>query len=968
LDHPQFNGFRNAKAKGVDFYAISLTFDEKNKFFDHVFKYSPAIPKEFKDALYNAPGYVSSHVFLNNLVLYILNYTDIPFSDSENAILIRFGKAFEQAYIRFLDLQKAEAQAHEAQIEAALEKVRSRSLAMHSGNELGDVVKVIVEKLLELNVVLDANGVVLCTYFEDSKDVLHWISSPDFSFTGSYLLPYFDHVIFNDAWNSKVSGEAYFSKSYSVEEKNSFWEYAFEYSDYRNFPADFKQWVFQNNKHSLSFAWQKNSAILIPSHTGIVPSEIDINVLKRFAKVFEQAYVRFMDLQKVEAQAREAQIEAALERVRSRSLAMHQSIELQEVISVVFQQMQKLGIKADASLINILTEDSRDFYLWIGTVGQTYAQKIRIPYIKHPVFDVFYEARDQGKTFMTNSLSREEKDSFFEYAFEHSDLRLMPDERKKYVMNSAGFARSFAWSVNSGITIQNYAGIPYSDQENEILKRFARVFEQAYTRFLDVKNAEKQALEAIKQASLDRVRGEIASMRSTDDLNRITPLIWHELNALEVPFIRCGVLIMFNETEIVQTHLSAPDGTAMGIFELPFDSEYLAKNTVKHWKDKTIYKEHWTKNQFLGFMDHLLKLGKIKNTNSYTGSVAPPETLYLNFVPFKQGMLYVGNTNPLSEDALDLVKSLAKTFSIAYARYEDFKNIEEAKNKIEQTLNDLKAAQTQLIHAEKMASLGELTAGIAHEIQNPLNFVNNFSEVNSELVEELKTEKAKGKSERDEELEEEILNDIQQNTEKIIHHGRRAEAIVKGMLQHSRTSTGQKELIDINSLADEYLRLAYHGLRAKDKSFNSDFKTEFDESLPKINVIPQDVGRVLLNLINNAFYAVKAPLPPPDGGGFKDPNYIHKPMVIVKTSFIPPSADGGMRGAVKISVKDNGPGIPQNIIDKIFQPFFTTKPTGQGTGLGLSLSYDIVKAHGGSITVDSKEGQGTEFIIQLPVN
>ncbi len=281
-------------------------------------------------------------------------------------------------------------------------------------------------------------------------------------------------------------------------------------------------------------------------------------------------------------------------------------------------------------------------------------------------------------------------------------------------------------------------------------------------------------------------------------------------------------------------------------------------------------------------------------------------------------------------------------------------------NEIERTLIELKSTQSQLIQSEKMASLGELTAGIAHEIQNPLNFVNNFSEVNNELIDELNEELDKG----DIDEAKAISKDIKENGQKINHHGKRADAIVKGMLQHSRTSTGQKEPTDINALADEYLRLSYHGLRAKDKSFNADFKTEFDENLPKINVIPQDIGRVLLNLINNAFYA--APLPPSADGGFKDPNYIHKPMVIVKTSsIIPPS--GGTRGAV-ISVSDNGPGIPSDIKDKIFQPFFTTKPTGSGTGLGLSLSYDIVKAHGGELTVKTKEGEGSEFIILLPMN
>jgi signal transduction histidine kinase len=286
----------------------------------------------------------------------------------------------------------------------------------------------------------------------------------------------------------------------------------------------------------------------------------------------------------------------------------------------------------------------------------------------------------------------------------------------------------------------------------------------------------------------------------------------------------------------------------------------------------------------------------------------------------------------------------------------------ERTKQLNESLEALKTTQSQLIQSEKMASLGELTAGIAHEIQNPLNFVNNFSEISNELIVEIEEERARNPESRDENLVSEVLSDIKQNLEKINHHGKRAADIVKGMLQHSRTSSGQKEPTDINALADEYLRLAYHGLRAKDKSFNAEFKTDFDPNLPKINVIPQDIGRVLLNLINNAFYAVQAP-PPPEGG-IRNTETDYKPLVIVRTSYLPPSR--GMRG-VRITVKDNVPGIPDSIVDKIFQPFFTTKPTGQGTGLGLSLSYDIVKAHGGTISVQSAENKGSEFIISIPV-
>ena len=271
---------------------------------------------------------------------------------------------------------------------------------------------------------------------------------------------------------------------------------------------------------------------------------------------------------------------------------------------------------------------------------------------------------------------------------------------------------------------------------------------------------------------------------------------------------------------------------------------------------------------------------------------------------------------------------------------------------LKQSLENLKATQSQLVQSEKMASLGELTAGIAHEIQNPLNFVNNFSEVNTELVDELKSELATGNIQS----ATAIADNIKDNEEKISHHGKRADAIVKSMLQHSRTSSGQIELTDINALADEYLRLTYHGLRAKDKTFNVRFETDFDHGIGKINIVQQDIGRMLLNLINNAFYAASLPA----RGGLSEADNKKIPTVWLTTK-----REGNK---VVISVRDNGPGIPTNTLDKIFQPFFTTKPPGQGTGLGLSLSYDIVKAHGGEIKVETKEGDGTTFLVNLPVN
>jgi signal transduction histidine kinase len=277
------------------------------------------------------------------------------------------------------------------------------------------------------------------------------------------------------------------------------------------------------------------------------------------------------------------------------------------------------------------------------------------------------------------------------------------------------------------------------------------------------------------------------------------------------------------------------------------------------------------------------------------------------------------------------------------------RELEQARE-IEKAYHQLKSTQSQLIQAEKMASLGELTAGIAHEIQNPLNFVNNFSSINTEMITEVKESMKAGNLEDADEM----LNTVADTEQKILHHGKRADAIVKGMLQHSRTSTGIKELTDINTLADEYLRLAYHGMRAKDKLFNSDFSFSPDLNIGKINVVPQDIGRVMLNLINNAFYAVHEKK--------KQLGERYEPAVTVSTLMVNDS-----NNSLLISVRDNGKGIPPKILDKIFQPFFTTKPTGEGTGLGLSLSYDIVKAHGGDITVDSKPEEGTTFTVRLPI-
>ena len=304
---------------------------------------------------------------------------------------------------------------------------------------------------------------------------------------------------------------------------------------------------------------------------------------------------------------------------------------------------------------------------------------------------------------------------------------------------------------------------------------------------------------------------------------------------------------------------------------------------------------------------------------------------------------------PKTIHVIFFINNITVTCSIIYYIIDGFlRKNKELQDELRHSLEHLKATQNQLIQREKMASLGELTAGVAHEIQNPLNFVNNFSEVSIELLEEMEEGRQR---DYDPDLEAELMTDLKNNLRKIIQHGQRASSIVKGMLEHSRTSSGEVQPTDLNALADEYLRLAYHGLRAKDKDFNCDLVTHFDPTLGPVAVMPQEMGRVLLNLFTNAFYAVRQRQ--------KQHDSAYHPAVRVSTT--------KARAGIEIRVSDNGTGISAAVQQKIFQPFFTTKPTGEGTGLGLSLSYDIVtKGHGGTLLVESQEGQGTEFIVQLP--
>ena len=643
---------------------------------------------------------------------------------------------------------------------------------------------------------------------------------------------------------------------------------------------------------------------------------------------------------------RRLEIETSLEKVRGRTMTMRASAELSETSAVLFHELNQLGIETIRTGVGIFDDANTAMELWSTSVSDNKEVLKKLDYFSlyiHPVYENLISAREQQKPYALTKLKGNQVKYYYQ-----SMTALVSSQ---HVYNEEEYFYSFFFGQGTLNVVMHQ---PLSDEECIILTQFAHAFGLIYTRFLDLQKAEDQTREALRKAALDRIRAEIASMRTADDLKHITPLIWKELITFDVPFTRCGIFIIREDEKLVYAYLSSPEGKSLAILRLAFEGNETTAKMIDSWRNKTVYKEQWDRGRFQDWVQSMYGHTDRAMSDEYaaTGSLFGSTTLNLYFIPFSQGMLYIGGQEVLVESEIDLVRSLADAFSVAYARYEDFKQLEDAKNKIEATLSELKATQSQLVQSEKMASLGELTAGIAHEIQNPLNFVNNFSDVNKELIGEMNEELDKGNYEE----AKKIAKDISDNEHKIHHHGKRADAIVKGMLQHSRTSGGQKEPTNINALADEYLRLAYHGLRAKDKTFNAHFKTQFDNSIGKINIVPQDIGRVILNLINNAFYAVNEKQ--------KAAGHGYEPTVIVSTS-----TNGRLEtpGTVEISVQDNGNGVPQKILDKIFQPFFTTKPTGQGTGLGLSLAYDIItKGHGGELKVETKEGEGSTFIISLP--
>lgn len=810
----------------------------------------------------------------------------------------------------------------ELEVEAALEKVRERAMAMCSSAELAETSSVLFQQLTSLGINSIRAGVGI---FDDVNGAMEiWLTTRSNSQEVVKILDYVNlqvHPVFENIIPARQQGKPFALTVLSGEEVKTYYQNMSTYTSVQ-------QVTFNSREYFYSFFFSQGTINLIAK---LSLTDEECSIMIRLAKVFGLIYTRFTDLQTAEAQAREASIDTSLEKVRSRIIVMHGSDELFEVANTVFSELWKLAGRPIQIGLSLQNQNDPKCLVYTGSKRMQTDMMNRTAWVlpdAHPILSSMYAHWLRREDFFP-IVSGDSLQAFYQLVMPGTYNNTADFEQEQYAF-SLPFSRGsfFGW-----------CDMPFTDSEISILKRFPPQMDLLFNRHLELKVSEANAREVLLQASLNRLRAQIASMRTALDLQEIIPLIWHELNILGIPFIRCGVFIMDEDQQQVRTFLSAANGQAIAALNFPYGTAGLPQHALDNWRAQSIHREHWTAADFTAFWT------TIANTHPWLNEPQhqqqhPPEQLYLHLLPFLQGMLYVGNTQPLGDADIQLLQSVAETFSTAYARYEDFNRLEIAKDQIEHTLTDLKQAQAQLIQAEKMASLGELTAGIAHEIQNPLNFVINFSEITNELIDEMNLQQSSGNHNEVAQL----FQDMQLNLQKIHLHGKRADAIVKGMLEHSRSGTGERRLTDLNALIEEYIRLCYHGSKAKDKLFDLSIHTDFDTNMGEVNIIPQDIGKVIFNVLTNAFYAVHGKA---------------SAEVAISTRRV---AD-----KVEIKISDNGTGIPAHLLDKIFQPFFTTKPTGQGTGLGLSLSYDIItRGNGGNLKVNSTEGEGTEFIIELP--
>jgi len=878
-----------------------------------------------------------------------------PPPEEMKPILEKIGAAFDLAYKRFEDIKKAEAQAREARIEAALERVRSQSMGMQGSEELSTTTQVFHQQLQLLGI--DSEFSYLWLPEEDETHQVFWATWSQHD--GDYHTKKVRYPLDKSeasiaacyaAWESDEPVHVNAVKPDGVKDYFETWSELLANVD------KFQPRLFADGLYYID-AYMKYGCF------GIVIKRLlhedEKNILNRFSKEFERTYTRFLDLKKAEAQARESQIEAALERVRSHSMGMQSTDDFASVTTEMFNQLRNFG--EDLFATGIVFCDKHDGHVeqWHSIPNGGMLSPMIVPIDLDYIHQYRYDQWKAGKELFSIEIPSDFIEQHFEDIFNLPSAQLT---LKDLESRNAPMPEPPPWEIDYGASFKHgYILISSLKhfENTDILPRFAKVFEQAYTRFLDLQNAEKNAYKSKVEVALERVRARAMAMQEPDELRDVASVLRTEMGYLGIEELEtCSIYILDSKGGEAECWYAIKDDKDE---DNKLISDHIAMDFTKTKIGQHMLEFHKTDKETTSIVMkgqqriEWIRYCEQQSTllQGFYGEEIPERTYHLQ--KFSNGAIGAASAGDISEESWSLLKRCASVFSLAYSRFKDLtqakidlKRLKVEKKRAEDALSELQTTQKQLIQSEKMASLGELTAGIAHEIQNPLNFVNNFSEVSKELLEEMHEEIENG----DFEEVKAIMDDIVQNLEKIHHHGKRADSIVKGMLQHSRSSGNKKEPTDINALADEYLRLAYHGLRAKDQSFNAELVTDFDKNIQPIEVVPQDIGRVILNLLTNAFYVVNKK----KQSSVKD----YTPIVSITTK--------EHQHSIQIKVTDNGSGMPESVKDKIFQPFFTTKPTGEGTGLGLSLSYDIItKGHGGDLKVESREGEGTTICIILPL-
>ena len=523
-----------------------------------------------------------SHEIYNHILFFSQGYLFIitrAAMTEYHDVFKRFGAVFQQSYTRFQDLEKGEAQAREAQIETALEKVRSRSLAMHYTHELNEVIAVVFEKINELAIATGEMDAVSILIPEDgSKEFTQWIANQVQAYPLGYHLPYVDNPVLSDLWDARASEIDYVAHAYSAKVTKAWFKAAFKYTDYKYFPDAIKNILLNLNSISSCCAFEQHTAIQISGASGTILSKTESEILKRFARVFEQAYVRFLDLQKAEEQTRESQIQLALERVRARTAAMQKSEELHEVIQLVFDQLQQLNFNIDVANFALNYKETDDFDLVLAVPDGKYPMEIHVPYFKHPVFDRFNKAKKK-RNLLIDTLTKDQKDSFFEHFFKYAPG--VSEETKASIFGRPGFVRSSVLMRITALTIHNYDGIPYSEAENNTLLRFGQVFEQTYTRFKDLEQAEEQVREAKIEASLERVRGRTMAMQHSDELRDVIQVIYEQLHQLNFNIDSADFNLDYHDTDDFNLWVGVPGRPYPAKMHIPYIDHPLFNRIVK---------------------------------------------------------------------------------------------------------------------------------------------------------------------------------------------------------------------------------------------------------------------------------------------------------------------------------------------------------------------------------------------------